>query len=73
MEQHGSSVDIPPLKIMITKGRQDLTVKVYTSCVSRLLYTVICTRNCVGSLIYSHQLNLFSSSKMRMALKYGLY
>jgi len=28
VEQHGSSVDIPPLKVLITKGRQDLTVKV---------------------------------------------
>ena len=32
VEQHGSSVDIPPLKILITKGRQDLTVKVRKPC-----------------------------------------
>ena len=34
VEQHGSSVDIPPLKVLITKGRQDLTVKVCNWCVN---------------------------------------
>lgn len=28
VEQHGSSIDIPPLKILITKGKQDLTIKI---------------------------------------------
>lgn len=29
VEQHGSSVDVPPLKVLITRGREDLTVKVW--------------------------------------------
>lgn len=33
VEQHGSSIDIPPLKILITKGKQDLTIKVSGTCV----------------------------------------
>ena len=28
VEQHGSSTDVPPIKIMITKGRHDMTIKV---------------------------------------------
>ena len=42
VEQHGSSVDIPPLKILITKGRQDLTVKVCT----RSVCLPLCADHC---------------------------
>lgn len=28
VEQHGSSTDVPPIKIMITKGRHDMTIKI---------------------------------------------
>lgn len=53
VEQHGSSVDIPPLKILITKGRQDLTVKVCNWCVSCLSHST-CSNE--GSLILATSL-----------------
>ncbi|PFX11955.1 [Pyruvate dehydrogenase (acetyl-transferring)] kinase isozyme 2, mitochondrial [Stylophora pistillata] len=28
VEQHGSNISIPPIKMMITKGRQDMTIKI---------------------------------------------